>query len=53
LITTGTRLIFLNRLKVEFFKFNLTKRSNEKDALYGGPDYWDPQRTITTRPEGA
>jgi hypothetical protein len=50
--TGGTRLFFLNRLKVEFFNFNLTKKSNEKDALYRGPDYWDTQRTVTTRSEG-
>lgn len=50
--TYGTRLLFLNRLKIEFFNFNLTKTANEKDALYRGPDYWYPQRTITTRPEG-
>ena len=30
----GTRLIFLNRLKVEFFKFNLTKKSNEEEQIY-------------------
>ena len=39
--SVGTRLLFLHRLKVEFFNFNLTKTANEKDALYGSPDYWD------------
>jgi hypothetical protein len=34
LISIGTRLIFLNRLKVEFFKFNLTKKSNEEEQIY-------------------
>ena len=39
----------MNRLKIEFFNFNLTKTANEEDALYGGPDYRDTQRTVTTR----